>query len=156
MMALHTQEVSAQRALESLNDIIVPEPVSLMPQTAGWLVLCFVIVAALTAWAVLARRRYRRNAYRREALAIVDSTPLTELPALVKRVALAAAPRTEVAALTGDAWLVFLDRTYGGDGFSNGPGRLLATVSFEPVPDDLRASADLRNLTALWIRKHRV
>lgn len=156
MKAPIAQETSASQALESLNDIVVPDPVSLLPQTVGWIVLCVFLFAALAAWAVFAWRRYRKNAYRREALALIDSTPLTELPALVKRVALATAPRTDVAALTGDAWLAYLDRTYGGDGFTNGPGRLMATVSFEPAPEELRVATDLRSLAALWIRKHRV
>jgi hypothetical protein len=154
--ALPNQEASAQRALESLNDIIVPEPVSLLPQTAGWIVLGVVILAVLAAWAVFARRRYRRNAYRREALELLDATPPHALPALVKRVALAAEPRTAVAALTGDSWLVFLDRSYGGDGFSNGPGRALATLSFAPAAPDARVPDELHDLVALWIRKHRV
>lgn len=155
-MVPQPQEAAAPQTLEGLADIVVPEPVSLMPQTVGWIVLGVIVIALLATVAVRAWRRLRRNAYRREALALVESTPLIALPALVKRVALAAAPRTEVASLTGDAWLTFLDRTYGGDGFTNGPGRLLATVSFSPAPDDQRSSADLRNLVAIWIRKHRV
>lgn len=156
MKALQNQEASAQRALENLNDIIAPEPVSLLPQTAGWIVLGFVLIASLTAWVVLARRRYRRNTYRREALELLDATPPQALPALVKRVAIAARPRTEVAALTGDSWLDFLDRSYGGDGFSNGPGRALATLSFAPAAPDARVPDELHDLVALWIRKHRV
>ena len=155
-MALHAQEASAPQALEGLNDIVVPEPVSLVPQTAGWIVLGVVIIAALTAWAAFAWRRYRRNAYRREALDLLDTTPPQELPALVKRVALAATPRTEVASLTGDPWLEFLDRTYGGNGFSNGPGRALATLSFAAAAPDAGVPGELHDLVALWIRKHRV
>ena len=156
MMVLQTQEAAAPRTLEGLNDIVIPAPVSLMPQTVGWIIPGVIVIAVLATVAVLAWRRYRRNAYRREALALVESTPLIALPALVKRVALAAAPRTEVASLTGDEWLSFLDKAYGGDGFTNGPGHALATLSFSPAPDDQRASAPLRNLVALWIRKHRV
>lgn len=157
MMPQASQEAAAvPQGLENLNDIVVPEPVSLVPQSVGWIILAVVIMAVLATWAVLAWRRYRRNAYRREALAQVESTPLNALPALVKRVALAAAPRAQVAALTGDDWLAFLDRTYGGDVFTNGPGRPLAALSFEPAAIDQRSAADLRHLVALWIRKHHV
>jgi hypothetical protein len=99
-MVPQPQEAAAPQTLEGLADIVVPEPVSLTPQTAGWIILGVIVIALLATVAVLAWRRYRRNAYRREALALVESTPLIALPALVKRVALAAAPRTEVASLT--------------------------------------------------------
>ena len=155
-MAFHAQEATAQQTLEGLNDIVVPEPVSLMPQTMGWIVLGVVIITMLATWAALAWRRHQRNAYRREALALLETTRPQALPALVKRVALAAAPRTEVASLTGDSWLAFLDSSYGGHGFSNGPGRALATLSFAPAAPDAGVPADLHDLVALWIRKHRV
>ncbi|KPK14138.1 MAG: hypothetical protein AMJ67_16675 [Betaproteobacteria bacterium SG8_41] len=155
-MTLQAQQAAGAQALEGLNDIVVPEPVSLLPQAPGWIALGVVAIALLVTFAVLALRRYRRNAYRREALMLVEATPLDSLPALVKRVALAAAPRAEVASLTGDDWLAFLDRSYGGDGFSDGPGRALASLSFEPSAIDQRSSADLRDLVATWIRKHRV
>jgi hypothetical protein len=66
----------------------------------------------------------------------------------------------DVAALSGDAWLAFLDRTYGGDGFTKGPGRLVALAAYEPDAD-LRGivESDARAVFVLareWIRRHRV
>lgn len=156
MIPLALQDAQAAPIVEGLNDIVVPAPVSMMPQTIGWVVLGAIAVLTVVAAVLWARRRYVRNAYRREALAVLDQTPLAALPALVKRVALAAVPRTEVAALTGDAWLAFLDRTYGGRGFTSGPGKALASVSFDPAAADERSAADLRQLVARWIRRHRV
>ena len=148
--------ITIQQALEGLNDVVAPEPVSLVPRTVGWWVLAAVVVTTLVALTALAWQRYRRHAYRRAALAMVESTPLTELPALLKRVALAAAPRTDVASLTGDAWLAFLDRTGGGVDFTNGPGRKLASVSYAPAPEDSATVTELRTLAARWVRTHRV
>ena len=156
MMPFGIQEAQAPPTLEGLNDVVVPEPVSLMPQSIGWVVLGVAVLAVLGVVALLVWRRHRRNAYRRAALAQVQATPLVALPALVKRVALAAAPRAEVAALTGEAWLAFLDRTYGGNGFTNGPGRALASLSFDPAAADEQSAAELRRLVALWIGRHRV
>jgi len=72
----------------------------------------------------------------------------------VRRTALAAFPREHVAPLAGPAWLAFLDRSYGGQGFSLGPGRLLASAPYRRAAPD---QAQLRALTALvrqWIRGH--
>jgi hypothetical protein len=90
MMPLAIQEAQPSPVLEGLNDIVVPEPVSLVPQTLGWAVVAVAVIALLAVGALLAWRRHRKNAYRRAALALVDTTPLSALPALVKRVALAA------------------------------------------------------------------
>lgn len=156
MMPLVIQEAQSSPVLEGLNDLVVPEPVSMMPQTVGWVVVCMAVLAVFGVLGFRIWQRHRENAYRRAALALVDTTPLTALPALVKRVVLAAAPRSDTASLTGDAWLAFLDRSYGGDGFTRGPGRALAAASFDPAATGKHAPAELRHLVALWIRKHRV
>lgn len=100
-------------ALEKLNDIVQPQPVSWLPQTWGWLALALLLLA-LVAWALWRRhRRYVANRYRREALAEIDrltGTPGTAagIAEVLKRVALKAWPRAETASLSGAAWLSFL------------------------------------------------
>ena len=72
----------------------------------------------------------------------------------MKRTALACRPRVEVAALTGDAWLRFLDESYGGDGFTRGAGRALTALAYEASPE---VDGDaLVPLVRDWIRKHDV
>jgi len=75
------------------------------------------------------------------------------LALLVRRTALAAFPREEIAALTGPTWLAFLDRHYGGREFSRGVGRALSLSPYEPQ----QSNADTRPLIDLvrrWIRTH--
>lgn len=55
-----------------------------------------------------------------------------EVSALLRRVCVSLWPREQAAGLTGDAWLVFLDRVRGGDEFSRGPGRLLIQAPYRP------------------------
>lgn len=112
-----------ETALRSLHDIAVPPPVSWMPQTWGWAAVAAIASALLLLFAFRAARRFRRNAYRREALRRLDeieggmASPgnrdhaVRALAALLKRTALAAWPRTDVAALTGADWARFLDDT---------------------------------------------
>ena len=80
------------------------------------------------------RRRRAANLYRRQALAELDALVAAlgakggrhqvaaRLPELLKRVALHVEPRAAVAGLSGAEWLAELDRLYGGDGFTQGPG----------------------------------
>lgn len=157
-------------SLDALHDIVLPEPVSWLPATTAWYVLFGLLLVAAVVSAGLAWRRHRANRYRREALARVDAIEaaladrdrraeaLAGLPVLTKQVALVISPRTEVAALSGERWLEYLDGTYQGDQFRHGPGRLLPRIAYAgpgtlaSIPDD-----EARQLTALlrdWIRKH--
>jgi hypothetical protein len=158
-------------ALEGLADIVLPEKAP--PQAPGawtYVFIALAVVGAVLAISAFWRRR-GPGRYRREALAELDRLVArleekggryevaARLPVLLKRVALTVAPREEVAALTGKEWLAFLDRLYGGDGFTKGPGRLLPRLAYgtpaylSGVP---RAEIDaLLRLTRDWIVKHR-
>ncbi len=142
--------------LVDLLDLLepVPEPpqIPLWPQTAGWIWLGLA-VACVAAW--LGRRwllTRRANAYRRaafKAIAAAGDDPVA-LAEIVRRAALAGYPRAEVAGLYGEDWLAFLDEAYGGTGFREGPGRLLAVAPYASA----RSAPDLTPLVALWVRNH--
>lgn len=117
-----------------------PAPISMMPQTFGWIVLVFVVLLAIAFASWRAYRRYKAAAYRRAALAELQqaSGNPQALAELVRRTALSAYPRQEVAGLYGDAWLVFLDGTSSGNTFRQGPGRFLSNAPYQrsgSVPD---------------------
>jgi Ca-activated chloride channel family protein len=147
-----------------LIDIPLPREVSLWPQTWEARIAIMLLLVAVTGsvWHLLHRRRVNR--YRREALAELNQIEharngagpdsLSKLTVLVRRTALAAFPREQVAPLLGPAWLSFLDRSYGGREFSEGVGRLLVSGPYRQLPPD---DAELKSLVVLirrWIRGH--
>ena len=109
-------------SLQNLRDIAEPAPVPWWPPAVGWWIL-FVIVAAAVIWIALrAWRRWQANAYRRAALEELRSaTNQVEIAKILKRVALCAFPRTDVASLTRRG-LVRLAPSNGWPGVT-GPGR---------------------------------
>lgn len=122
--------------LSELRDIVEPAGVSGWPPAPGWWLLG-VLVLLLLAWLfwVIRRQRARARHWSRTARASLEALAhehndddrrwLGELAVLVRRIALASAPRSTVAPLTGEAWLSRLDALAGSDAFSRGVGRRL-------------------------------
>jgi hypothetical protein len=149
----------------ALKELPLPAPVSYAPQTIGWLIvlLLFVALGVLFAW--IARRRYARARYRREALAALalieakferdDVRALEDIAPLLKRTALAVASRERVASLSGAAWLAYLQSTY--SAFDMQSGALLYTASYERADAITREQAARLIKTARdWIEHHHV
>jgi hypothetical protein len=142
-------------SLERLNDLALPPSVPWWPLAPGWYL---VIAAMLIGLGFLAHRcwkKWRAHAYRRSALAELKSAPdATAIAELLRRSALAIAPRASIAALSGEAWLDWL-----------------AAQSPQPITDGLRQQltagvygkastspadlAALREFASGWINTHR-
>lgn len=149
---------SAPTSLIDLLDQMVPPeeppPIPMVPQTWGWAVLALLLLAAIAAGLVLWMRHRRASAYRRAAgqmLGEAGDDP-ARIAAILRRTALAAYPRSEVAGLGGAAWLDFLDRQIGGEAFRHGVGQAVAEAPYRPLPAD----PQLTDLARRWVAGHRV
>jgi hypothetical protein len=151
--------------LAGLHDIRLPEAIHSVLPAPGWWLLGLLILALLGYGSYRLWRYWRSNAYRREALLELtqlqanwrqhnDSVEyLRQFTLLLKRVALTHYPRQTVAALTGDAWVSFLDATLGSHEFTMGAGQVLIQGHYQPQADiDVAA---LHQLGARWIKAHR-
>jgi hypothetical protein len=105
-----------------LRDLHLPEPIGWWPLAPGWWLVIVLVLIGL-GWLLLqVWRRYQFHAPRRYAvreLAAIEAEylarrdPVTlgqQLSELLRRSMLAYAPRHEVAGLTGEAWLEWLDK----------------------------------------------
>ena len=154
-MSQNLEGLNLVELLDLLDPVPEPARVAMTPQTPGWIALGLVLLALLLWAAVILLRRYRANAYRRAALAELQALPRgqdtpAQIAVLLKRTALAAYPRDQVAGLHGDSWLRFLDAHFPGDGFCTGPGQVLALAPWRPTADDPALTALARE----WILKH--
>lgn len=140
-----------------LRDLHLPEVVGLWPLAPGWWVLLALAVAGLSYLLYKQFLKWRWNAARRLALTELtrvrvgfengtDALTLgKELSELVRRSMLAYAPRAEVAGLTGDSWLEWLDRGLDGQPFTNGPGKSLETLPYQR-PESIADEVDVSGL----------
>ncbi len=162
---------SADPQPEGLIEIALPQAIAYRPETIGWLIL-FGLVFILLVWIVYRRYQHRKaNRYRRWALEKLEDIErilrqnlglekaLAEIPVLVKQTALHCFPREKIASLSGDAWLRFLDVSYGGTDFTDGPGQILGQTAYQPQKrlEEYKAEEihDLIRIVRKWIKKHR-
>lgn len=122
--------------LASLRDIHLPEQSgSALPP--GWVLVAVGALLLLAMLAVYFARKRRtpdwRQIAQQEMTVIKQQMPragatdtVTACSRLLRRVCMALAPRTEVAAMTGEPWLELLDSLHNSREFSEGPGRALA------------------------------
>ncbi len=142
-----------------LRDIHLPDPVGGWPPAPGWWLLLIgvlaLIASAVGLWRFLRRKTTKKLALA-ELAAIAGSDAAARekvqaLAILLRRTALSVYPREEVAGLVGTQWLEFLDRTLGGNGFSEGEGRLLIEGPYRrEMQGDLSA---LFELCRAWIKR---
>jgi hypothetical protein len=151
-------------SLQNLNDIVLPAPVEWWPLAPGWYVV-FVVLACIFCWILFRRlKAWRRNTYRREALRELSeicsqgSIAARRLPGLLKRTALSAWPREQVAELSGAPWHDFLDRTGDTADFGTGMGKVLDRLSYAGSGEPTLSGAEFEQAceaTEAWIRRHR-
>lgn len=152
--------------LSQLRDIHLPDPVGLWPLAWGWWLLIALFAIALMAGLYHWRRHQRQRRYRRQAKAELESAYrdyrdngdtsryLQNLSLTLRRAALTAFPRSQVAGLKGEAWLEFLDQSLPGSQtpFTQGEGRVLALGPYQPKPQaNVKA---LHRLAKDWIENH--
>ena len=79
-----------------------------------------------------------------------------EVPKLLRRIGLAAYGRHRVVALTGTAWINFLNSTQKQDCFDDQNARLLLILSYGPAADvSAETARSLFDQAAFWIGHHR-
>lgn len=156
-------------SLDRLHDIIVAPPVPWWPPASGWYWVLGLMVVMLLAALITGLIRWQHNRYRREALAELAryemalqnaelrSPALLSLAELLKRTAVTAFPREDVAALTGPKWFEFLDHTASGSRFRDAHGATLENAIYDPRTADSLDPQKLHSVVEAirhWIKFH--
>lgn len=155
--------MNPQDPLANLKPLRPGELIGWWPPAPGWWLLLAIVIVALAALTFYLLKRYQRNAYRRVALARLQSLHATydtqrnasdylaQLNALLKSVALRAYPREQVAATHGMQWRNFLNQ--GLPPALQFPADFDAAAYQKTCPElDL---AQLQLSARHWIKKHK-
>ena len=131
-----------------LRDLHLPDAIGWWPLAPGWWVLLGLATVALgyvawrwyRAWVFNAPRRFALQELARYETAYLEHRdPVTlgkQISELLRRGMLAYAPREEVAGLTGEAWLKWLDKGMSVPYFHTEGGRSLMTLPYRNPGDD--------------------
>ncbi len=128
--------------LAGLKDIHLPEIIGWWPPAMGWWLLLLLMLLVIFLVLVFIRKRRESMAPYRVAMKefdrIVadyhlqkDSTRLSQqLSVLLRRIAISIMPRKQVAGLTGELWLEYLDKLSGQTILCSDTGRQLLQAPY--------------------------
>ena len=164
---MNATPLPAQDPLAQLRDIHLPDAVSAWPPAPGWWILAAIVLVLLAVGIYYCIQYIRRTRYRRQALKQLaaleqyhrqPTTYLQRLNHLLKQTALAADSSVDVAGLSGQQWLAFLDHSGNTTHFKQGAGTLLLQGPYLPEHASATIPAttitELQKIARQWIKHH--
>jgi len=160
-------ELDTSLLQKQLLDIYQPESVSWWPLASGWWLL---IAIALISGFFLGRYFYQKTALKRAALKELKHIELRfkrqqnlnqltmSLNLLLRRILISSAANFNPG-ISGTAWLIYLDKTWGKPDFSQGIGKYLTTLPYQSAQhNQIENQADIASkliqLIRAWTRKN--
>lgn len=153
--------LSLSQLLDLMHDLVRPEPIAWTPQTIGWVVVgvWLLVVLIIVIWHRI--QVWRHNRYRREAITelraleaqqeLAPQALASAIATLVKRTALAAYEREQVADLYGTEWAEFLRQSSANDRIVDKSAEALSNAAYTRDAN----GAELVKPARRWIRVHR-
>lgn len=154
----------------NLRDIHLPEPISWWPLAPGWwLLLALIVITAVAVFLTVKiyRARQLKRDIRQQLTKIKhqfsqsdNKTQLAkDLSALLRRANISYYPQTNIAGLTGENWLLWLDNSHrkstgksANGGFLSKTGKILLSAPYLPEQAELNYDSDeLINLCETWL-----
>lgn len=134
-----------------------PGLIAWWPPAIGWWLLLALLI--FTGWLVkrLLNPSPAKSARRllhgiRKQSQATPEQKLNDLAVLIRRVAMTTGGRERTAALTGPAWLEYLDRTGKTTAFSSGIGRFLGNAHYQPAGINETELNQLIELCETWLK----
>ena len=153
--------------VHGIEEVYLPDTIAWWPQTLGWKVLALLILAAFCYFIYRRIVGWRKNKYRRLALEEIDKleaktqnslAALRGLPIILKSTALRAFPRSDIAQLSGAAWIAELNNRCKRLVFTESIAGALMKVSYHPQESwqiDRPQIEALLEQSRYWVRAHK-
>lgn len=144
-----------------LKDIHLPDAIGWWPPAIGWWLLLILIPLMLWFFIWLYKRITAKTAVKtakkllqsvREDSSQCVVEKIATLSTILRRVAISISPRQKTAALTGEAWLQYLDQALKDSPFSQGIGRILIEAPYRKPADVEIDIEQLISLCERWLK----
>jgi len=158
---------SANKALDQLKGLHLPEGVSQWPLAPGWIIIALFLLALIVFGCRFVYRQLKKNRYRRQAiekLSILftdhsrhnnDRELLVQVNGLLKAVAIKRYSSVQCAGLSGSQWLHFLERTCENNkAVDNKVFTHLTSIYRADVTINHAHRQRLLSAATLWLKKH--
>ena len=153
-------------SLKDLAETSVPDTILWWPQTLGWQILLLLFVVYVINKLHQKYQAYKRDAYRRDAIAWISNLPeynsnapaqnFRQLPALLRSTAISGFGRQEVTRLANKQWETWLDQQCSHSCFSKQYSSLLHHLAYAPVVNiTAEQMRELVSQITLWVNNHR-
>lgn len=143
-----------------LQELPYPDAIAFTPQTAGWLLVAALLVGWLVWLGVRWRRRWKQNEYRRIAVSEIEEIRTSpenaaQLAFILRKAALVAYEREDVASLRGTEWVAWLNETAISGQFDEGDSDLLDRLAYSDQVVDPASLNHLLSASRTWVESHR-
>jgi hypothetical protein len=156
----------ANPVLSTLHEIAAPADINWWPQTLGWQLLMLLVICYLLYRVYLRVDNYISNAYRRaamiELMACADEAEdYEQISKILRRTALYAFDRKQVAPLIGSDWESWLDLQCKGCDFSGEFKGMLSQLAYAPSSILSQSTMTSEKLSSFkshiifWVKNHR-
>jgi cbb3-type cytochrome oxidase subunit 3 len=144
-----------------LKDIHLPEAISWWPPAIGWWLVVVLVLLLLAFGYWLYKRLTKKTAIKTASSLLTELKlntsqdglqKLQQLSTLMRRVAISIMPRQDVASLTGQKWMAFLDQKLDGKPFQSGIGQLLAQAPYRQQSPSDAEILQLISLCEDWLK----
>ncbi len=149
-----------------IQDIITPEDVAFWPPQPGWYIILLVLLIIVGIFIAVRMRHKKRNAYRGQGILAlealknkgVSASNILEVNSILKACALQAYNREDIAILSGEKWVVFLNKKAKSVNFNGAFKTILSSGPYEKFNSEAFSQNEFDDLIALsvkWIKRHR-
>ncbi|PCJ45992.1 MAG: hypothetical protein COA74_14645 [Gammaproteobacteria bacterium] len=156
--------MNGENPLQNLRDIHLPDSVSFWPPAPGWWILAF-LVLSLICWLIWkVWEKYQQKHLLRLSMAKLEQLNVAfeehqdarqligQYSSLLRRVSMALFSRSEVASLTGNSWLNFLDNRANTNLFASDAGYLLLNAPYQRPEKTIEHLDQLSLAVKIWIK----
>ncbi len=155
-----------KETIPGLSPYMEPTPVGFTFDAPGWYTVGLLLALAVITAVILWIRHYYHNRYRRLAIRLIEENEKIAIAGgeysklvynanmIAKQICIRLYGRKETAPLKDAPWIIFLNRSSGGNIFSSADAQIIRDVYYPMVHTGKQQALHFTEKIKQWIKKH--